>query len=57
MIKQIKINCFENKFTFKFLEVITINEILIILYVLKKHFLNINNRLNNIRYEKIKKKQ
>ena len=53
--EQIKMNCFENKFTFKFLEIMTINEIFIILHFLKKHFLNINNRLNNIRHEKIKK--
>ena len=52
--EQIKINCFENKFTFKFLEIMTINEIFIILHFLKKYFFNINNRLNNIRYEKIK---
>ena len=53
--EQIKINCFENKFTLKFLQIMTINEIFIFLHFLKKYFLNINNRLNNIYYEKIKK--
>ena len=48
-------NCLKNKFTFKFLEIITINEFFIILNVLKKHFFNINNRLNNIRHDEIKK--
>ena len=33
----------------------TINKIFIILHFLKKYFFNINNRLNNIRHEKIKK--
>ena len=33
----------------------TINEFFIILNALKKHFLSINNRLNNIRHDEIKK--
>ena len=48
-------NCLKNKFTFKLFEIITINETFIILNVLKKHFLSIYNRLNNIRHDKIKK--
>ena len=55
--EQIKMNCLKSKFTFKFLETMTINEFFIILNVLKKHFFNINNRLNNIRHDEIKKKQ
>ena len=48
-------NCLKNKFTFKFLKIMIINEIFIILNVLKKYFFSINNCLNNIRHDETKK--